>query len=202
MVGFTVLSLIANLIVVHINSQFDFYFPFTRFWQMAVGGLLAFKAVTITDARIANILSLSGIAIVLIFSLLLSEEFLYPGWWAIFPTLGSALIIQAGSESLVNKHLLSTRPMVFVGKISYSLYLWHWPLLVFSRLLYPEGSTSIFAKTYVMVLLAVAFSIASYYLIENPMRFAKQRYIFHVLLLIMLCMGLSALYVHNKILPE
>ena len=194
---FTALSLLANLVVVHINPQFCFYFPFTRFWQMAVGGLLAVRGVQLKDKRIANLLSFAGVAVILVFAELLSEDILYPGWWAILPTLGSACIIQGGGESLVNKHFLGTRPMVFVGKISYSLYLWHWPLLVFSRILYPEGSTSIFANTLFIVILAVVCSIVSYYSVENPMRFAKHKSVFYLLIAAMLMVGLSALYVHQ-----
>lgn len=71
---------------------------------------------------------------------------MFPGFWALVPTLGAAFIIQAGNESFINKYILSSKLLVFVGKISYPLYLWHWPLLVFSRILYPEGSDSILAK--------------------------------------------------------
>lgn len=102
---------------------------------------------------------------------LINENSLFPGFWALIPTLGAAFILQAGNESLFNKYILSSKPFVFIGKISYSLYLWHWPLLVFSRILYPEGSKSIFAKPEVMVLIAVVLSIISYYVVENPFRF-------------------------------
>jgi peptidoglycan/LPS O-acetylase OafA/YrhL len=62
---------------------------------------------------------------------------------ALFPTLASAAIILAGDSSIANKYILSNKCMVFIGKISYSLYLWHWPLLVFSRTYFPEGSERI-----------------------------------------------------------
>lgn len=135
--AYTVLSFILNIIVVYFNAKFDFYFPFCRFWQMSIGGLLTFQTIKIENQFYNHAFSGGGLIIIMIASFFLSEANLYPGWWALFPTLASAAIIQSGSESIVNKHILSNKVMTFIGKISYSLYLWHWPLLVFSRIMYP-----------------------------------------------------------------
>ena len=105
------------------------------------------------------------------------------------PTLSSACIIQAGSEAVINKHFLSNRVMVFVGKISYPMYLWHWPLLVFSRYLFPEGSTSIFANVYFMIGLTIVASILTYFIFENPIRKIKSRKIVIVLLFLIMLIG-------------
>lgn len=142
---YAVLSFIINIVAAYIDPKFDFYFPFCRFWQMAVGGLLAFKGIKIADKFYANALSTIGLITIIVASFLLSENNLYPGWWAVFPTLASAAVILAGADSVGNKYVLSNKVMVFFGKISYSLYLWHWPLLVFSRTFFPEGSDSVFA---------------------------------------------------------
>jgi len=79
--------------------------------------------------------------------------------------LGSASILQAGPDAFVNKHILSTKVFVFIGKISYPLYLWHWPLFVFSRFLFPKGSTSIFGNIVFVILLAIGLSTLTYYFV-------------------------------------
>lgn len=123
---------------------------------------------------------------------------MYPGWWVLFPTLAAAAIIQSGTDSIVNKYILSNKAMVFVGKISYSLYLWHWPLLVFSHILYPQGSTSIFGKIWFIVVLSVAMSFLSYFLVENPIRFRKKKFIFVVLLVLMLLIGVTSIVLYKN----
>ena len=194
--GYAVLSFLLNIVVVYLSAKFDFYFPFCRFWQMAIGGLLAFRAFRISNLFYAHALSATALIVIVLASFFLSEANLYPGWWALFPTLAATAIILSGSESIVNKHLLSNPAMVFVGKISYSLYLWHWPLLVFSRLLYPEGSDSILSQTWFIVLLSVMMSLLSYYFVENPLRFRKEKSVFVGLLLVMLLIGVASVAVY------
>lgn len=144
--AYTALSFILNIVAVYVSPKFAFYFPFCRFWQMAVGGLLAFKIIKVGDNPFyANALSVFGLTTILIASYFLSEFNLYPGWWALLPTLASAAVILAGPESIGNKYLLRNKLMVFVGKVSYSLYLWHWPLLVFSKAFYPKDSDLLLA---------------------------------------------------------
>jgi peptidoglycan/LPS O-acetylase OafA/YrhL len=142
----TVLSFIISIVCVFNDTQFAFYFPFCRFWQMSVGGLIAYMNSTVKNKILSNILSIASIIAIMTAVWIIDEDSMFPGFWALIPTLGAACIIQAGNESLVNKYILSSKPFVFIGKISYSLYLWHWPLLVFSRILYPEGSDSMLAR--------------------------------------------------------
>ena len=143
---YTILSFVLSIVCVFDDTQFAFYFPFCRFWQMSVGGLIAYLNIKIQNKLISNLLSLVSIIAIMTTVWIIDEDSLFPGFWALIPTLGAACIIQAGSESLFNKYILSSKPFVFVGKISYSLYLWHWPLLVFSRTFYPEGSESLLAR--------------------------------------------------------
>ena len=104
---------------------------------MAIGGLLAANIIKVKNMVYAHTLSAIGLIIILIASYFLSEANLYPGGWALFPTLASAAIIVAGDNSIANKYILSNRLMVLIGKISYSLYLWHWPMLILSRTFFP-----------------------------------------------------------------
>lgn len=100
--------------------------------------------------------------------------------------------------SLVNRYVLSNRLIQFVGKVSYSFYLWHWPLLVFSRLVYPYGSTAVLAQTYVIVIIAFVMSVLSYYLVENTLRFRKEKAVLVGLLIVMGIIGVAAMAVYYK----
>ncbi len=103
--------------------------------------------------------------------------------------MSAACIIQAGSEAFINKYILSTKIFVRVGKISYPLYLWHWPLLVFSRFFYPEGSKSVYANLYVIISITIGLSILTYVVVEKPLRKRKSKIIALILLILMASIG-------------
>ena len=129
----TILSLI--LYIYEINTlklQFGFYFTLCRFWQISFGGMLIAIPLKINNQYITQILS----AIALI-AIILCGFYATYGFWDLIPVISAGIIIQCGNESFVNKYILGNPIMVFLGKISYSLYLWHWPLLVYSAFLYP-----------------------------------------------------------------
>ena len=166
---------------------------------MAVGGLIAYLSLKIQNTRINNALSIIGTLSILLTVWIISDESLFPGFWALVPTLASACIIQAGPEPFINKHILSSKVFVFVGKISYPMYLWHWPLLVFSRYLYPEGSKSILSNLYFVIFVTIMLSVLTYHFIENPIRKIKTKKIVVLLLLIMVFIGsLSYWTLKNK----
>jgi peptidoglycan/LPS O-acetylase OafA/YrhL len=156
---------------------------------MAIGGLVAYFSLKIQNSKISNALSIFGILSILVTVWLIDDESLFPGFWALIPTLASAAIIQAGSEPFVNKYILSNKVFVFIGKISYPMYLWHWPLLVFSRYFYPQGSTSIFSNLYLIILITVLLSVLTYYFAENPIRKIKTKKIAILLFIVILIIG-------------
>jgi hypothetical protein len=92
----------------------------------------------------------------------------FPGWWALPPTLGAFLCISAGPNAVLNRTLLAARPMVWIGLISYPLYLWHWPLLVFARIL--EGRSPSTELRAGMLLLAALLAWLTYRFYERPAR--------------------------------
>lgn len=141
---------------------------------MSIGTLIAYLNVKINQKGIKNAISAISLILIIIITLwIIDENKKFPGFWALIPTIGAACIIQAGNTAYINEKFLSNKLFVFVGKISYSLYLWHWPLLVFSNILYPIGSKSVFSKPEIMVAIAFLLSILTYYLIENPLRVRK-----------------------------
>jgi len=103
---------------------------------MAIGGLLAYINLNIRKKNINNYLSAIGIFLILLLAWVISEKSLFPGWWALMPTLSAVSIIAAGPNAWVNRNVLSNKVFVFIGKISYPLYLWHWPCLAYSRMFY------------------------------------------------------------------
>lgn len=129
------LSLAASAVGAFKFPSATFYLPFTRFWELSLGGLLALGAVPWILGTVArNILAAVGLLLITASVLLIKSNMPFPGLLALPPCLGATMIILAGrdGDTLVGR-LLSLRPMVFIGLISYSLYLWHWPITVFQK---------------------------------------------------------------------
>ena len=154
---------------------------------------MAYLNIKFRNPLINNLLSSVGVAIILIGCYVMNDEFLFPGFWALIPTIGAIMIIQAGNESFINKSVLSSWLFVWIGKISYSLYLWHWPFLVFSRIFYPKGSSSIFSNTYFILFLTFAVSIACYFTVEDRIRKIKGNKVVIYLLVIMGVIGIVSI---------
>jgi peptidoglycan/LPS O-acetylase OafA/YrhL len=112
-----------------------FYLPATRAWEFMIGAALAHpKAGRLRlTGGLANASGWLGLALLGGSIVLLNSRMPYPGWRALAPTLGTALVMTAGPDSVCNR-VLASSPMVWTGLISYPLYLWHWPLLSFCRI--------------------------------------------------------------------
>lgn len=161
----------------HADPAAAYFSPLTRFWELLVGALLALgagrgpaAAMTLRHAASLTGLALLGAAFVLV-----DESKPFPGWWALLPTLGAAMLIWAGPQAWVNRRVLALRPLVWLGLISYPLYLWHWPLIAFPRILRGEEIEQ--TTRLIMVLGAVLLAWATYRWVELPLRRrpAKQR---------------------------
>jgi len=151
-----------------------FYLPFSRFWELMVGGVLAYVVLHRPQLieRHKDAQSFMGFALILAGLLLLNKGRDFPGWWALLPTMGAFFIISAGPSSWLNEKLLANKPMVWIGLISYPLYLWHWPILAFLRIVYVDITN--IAKLGAVV---AAFSLAclTYYFVEKPIRFRTNK---------------------------
>ena len=112
-----------------------FYLPQARVWELMLGAILAFHLVPkIAPLWLRNALGLLGVGLILFAITQFSSTTPFPGVWALFPCLGAALIIHTGQngDTIVSK-ALSFGVFVFIGLISYSLYLWHWPIFAFAQ---------------------------------------------------------------------
>ncbi|HTR01117.1 MAG TPA: acyltransferase family protein [Candidatus Acidoferrum sp.] len=148
-----------------------FFSPLTRFWELACGGLLAWLHLRPTafnvDARTASAASLLG-ATLLIAGFVGLDEAHFPGLPALVPVVGAVLLIGAGSTAWVNRTLLARTPCVWIGKISYPLYLWHWPLLSFARIV--GGSVPGIVLRSFIVAASIVLAWLTWRCIEQPIR--------------------------------
>jgi len=129
-------SFVTSCVIVSRNPDTAFYMPYTRAWELLLGTLLSLGIFPrLRSAWMRNLATLGGIGMIMWAVLLYSQDTVFPGYSALVPCVGSALIIWAGEAgtSLVGS-VLSWRPAVFIGLISYSLYLWHWPVIVLHKM--------------------------------------------------------------------
>jgi peptidoglycan/LPS O-acetylase OafA/YrhL len=158
-----------------------FYLPGARAWELALGGTLAAWQLSGAHRSIfrslpasrrwhggVQVASLSGLGLLAGGGVLLSTGNAFPGILGVVPTLGAALLIWSGTGALVNRRLLSLGPMIFIGKMSYSLYLWHWPLFAFARIIFGRDLPP--ATVVVIVVLAFAAAWLTYRQVEVPLR--------------------------------
>ena len=183
-VGFILLSLALNIGWARHSPNAAFYLPFTRVWQLAVGALLAGifvaraeKGVTGAAATAAfarwpwmnDLMSLGGLG--LIGLVILFGNSADPQVSVSLPvTIGAALFIAAGPQALPNRVLFSWRPVVYVGLISYPLYLWHWPPLSFLNVMGVDAGTTGLLWRIGAVVFATIAAMLTYHLVEVPIR--------------------------------
>jgi len=171
-----------------------FYLPQTRFWELLIGSVLAYTTLhrlslfpklklqldtwlskincantpEAAEKILCNVQSILGAAILVIGVLVINREGRFPGWWAVLPTLGAVLIISSGAQAWFNR-VLSNRVLVWFGLISFPLYLWHWPLLSFARIV--DSATPSPVIRMVVLLISIVLAWLTYLVIEKPFRF-------------------------------
>lgn len=167
-----IFSLIASIWWVKIDSQFSFFMPFTRFWEIMTGSLLAVSRNSwnrINFIFVKETLSLAGLIIILFCIFFYNKQTVFPGYNAILPVLGTALLIMFAKKNTLTSQLLAGRPLLLTGLISYSLYLSHNVVFVLSRNIgIPLDSLGIKIN---LIIVSVIIAILSYFLIEKPFRF-------------------------------
>jgi peptidoglycan/LPS O-acetylase OafA/YrhL len=169
-------SFALNLIAAFYDPVFDFYSPATRFWELMIGTIVTFAQrnrrfpnfTFAAGSRWADLQSMVGLASLIVAASALAPHTAFPGWRAIMPAIGTALILMAGPEAFINHRILSNRLAVGVGLISYPLYLWHWPLLAFAFL--QSRATPGVQTRLALILLSVALAVLTYLVLERPVR--------------------------------
>ncbi|WP_425004443.1 acyltransferase family protein [Mycolicibacterium sp. S3B2] len=165
-----------SVVQTSVNQTWAYFSPLTRAWELAVGALVAVLVPVLArlgSAWVLQVLATTGLAGIVLAAVLLTSDTRYPGAAAALPVIGSAVLIAAGCgarRTLVGR-ALSTRPMQWIGARSFSMYLWHWPLLVIPaqcigrHLSVVEGAA--------LVAGAIAASAGTYRFVENPCRRAR-----------------------------
>lgn len=189
------------------SSFFAFYSSLTRAWEFAAGALLALVSRRLTNLRpmLSWLLVAVGVALVGYAAFRFDDQTPFPGTAALFPVVGALCVLAAGggrSRNLVSRGL-ALRPAQFLGDLSYSWYLWHWPFIVFAVALWPTTNN--------IAVAAAAISLApawlSYRFVESPIRFAPRATTRRTLALASACimlpiMAAVALVGANRVLTE
>jgi peptidoglycan/LPS O-acetylase OafA/YrhL len=191
------ISFYLNVKGVQKNAVATFYSPQTRFWELMCGSLLAWltlykkgvfalikakingllasvvyrKSLEDDGKTLANTLSFVGLLFLAYGFYRINNDFSFPGTWAIVPVLGTVLIISGGPKAWVNRVVLSNRLAVWFGLISFPLYLWHWPLLSFARIIASDVPSRTIRID--VIVLSVLLACLTYMLVERPIRLGK-----------------------------
>jgi len=177
-----------------------FYWPQSRAWELFAGCLLAVWAGKLR-LPYPDHLSVVGATLLAASFWLIEPHSSFPGYLALIPVAGTGLLIAAGPQAFVNRTLLATGPLVWVGLISYPLYLWHWPLLSFASI-HSAGEVGALNKTG-LVALAFVLAWATYRYLERPVRYGNWRWTrYGTAIAGATVVGLVALWVHASNVTE
>jgi peptidoglycan/LPS O-acetylase OafA/YrhL len=181
----TLSSLVWSLYQSQHDLTHDFYSPLTRFWELSAGAWLAFHVSRHAHpTRHANALSGFALCLLLASVTVIDTSKNFPGAWALMPVLGAVLLIYAGPATWCSRVLFSNPAWVWIGSISYPLYLWHWPALAFARIV--EGATPSIAIRLGALVLAFLLAWGTFVWIEKPIRFGAKNALRTPLLLLAL----------------
>ena len=188
-----------NIKEVETSPVSTFFSPHTRFWELMCGSGLAWatiylkhsdlklrvtidrwlKRIVFQNLRepdgntLSNLMAIQGVALLFFGFLFFDKSTVYPGFYTFIPVLGTLFLIYAGSNSWINRALLSNKVLIWFGLISFPLYLWHWPLISFAWIV--EGGVPPTIVRVSAVLLAMLLAWLTKVFIEKPFRFSKAR---------------------------
>jgi peptidoglycan/LPS O-acetylase OafA/YrhL len=150
-----------------------YFSTFTRGWEIALGALIAIATTRRTKLphALASAASAAAVALFVAACVVIGDTTPFPGTAALLPTVATALVIVGGLSDRVPlpNRALCLAPLRFIGRISYSVYLWHWPLIVFAAALYPRMSQTAHVRLLVL-LMTLAVAALSFYSVEQPGR--------------------------------
>ena len=184
------------------NFSLNFYILPSRIWELLAGTILAYLEITkgreFQPTKINSFFTITGIFLILLSFYFFNDDVPHPSFYTLLPILGTCLIIWYSNKDEIITKILSSKIFVKIGLISYSLYLWHYPIFAFARINeFTEGSI---IKKLSLGLLVLLISIISYYFVEKPFRNKNINFnsILIGLLLSIIILTVSSFYVINK----
>ncbi len=162
-----------------------FYLPASRAWELASGAMLALHARRLAGKARSNeppsshglpleqLAAIAGLLLVLAGGTLWTAKWAVPGIWSTIPVAGTLLLIASGPRAALSQALLASRPMMLLGRVSYPLYLWHWPAFAFTRIILGHAAPPIIAVG--TVALSIGAAYATFRFVEVPIRFGELR---------------------------
>jgi peptidoglycan/LPS O-acetylase OafA/YrhL len=218
------ISFLFNILSLNHNISAAFFLPSSRFWELMIGSIAAylvmnretlldiyslwsknFLAGALNQNQILNIKLNKNIlesipfigGILIIGSIFfITKDMKFPGWCALFPVIGATLVILSPKESWLNRAILSHPILVWIGLISFPLYLWHWPILSFARIL--EGKELSLWVRSLCICLSFICAAATYYLLEKPIRASKNKFKILIMLVLMIIMGAVGFLIYKE----
>lgn len=168
-----IISFVASVMETSNNATAAYFSPLPRVWELALGGLIAISTVHLRrlPPLIASVVSWLGLIAILVAAFVYSPSTPYPGWAVALPVIGAGLVIAAGVSPSVHgaERLLALRPFQLIGLVSYSWYLWHWPVLTLATERSGAGSLRT-SDALLWALLSLGLAILTFVLIEQPVR--------------------------------
>jgi peptidoglycan/LPS O-acetylase OafA/YrhL len=168
--GFILLiSLAAGVALAYINRDYAYYFPVTRAWELLTGAMVSFAPRMTFSRWTGEIAAACAFLLLLVCGLKFHSGLAFPGFYAVIPCLATAAIILFGRHDrpLLNM-LLASRPFTWFGKISYSVYLWHWPILIYYQL--AIGRLLNVKEAVILCIVIILIGALSWRYIEQPFR--------------------------------
>lgn len=189
------------------SPETAYFSTFTRAWEFGVGALLAIAAPRFAGAltaRARNLIALAGLGLIVVACFTVTESDPFPGWLALLPVLGTGAVLVAGAETTERplvQRVLGCRPLRFVGDASYSLYLWHWPVLVIAQ--QHAGRDLRLPETLLVLGVGVGMALLSHRFVETPFRrpvarLPRQLVLYPLSVVLVVTAGLAAVRVADQ----
>lgn len=190
------ISFFMNIFYTNTDIIYSYYSSTTRIWEFLMGAIasvvdvgffsklnLWLKCANITKRLLFKLdvnhnkfcsllkttTSAIGLTLIFVSFYMLNETSSFPGWLAVYPTIGAVMVILSGSRNVINKMALSTPTLVYMGVISYPLYLWHWPVLSFYRIIFNNDPHSYVIL--LLIFLSTILAILTHEFIEKPIKY-------------------------------
>ena len=185
------------------HPSFNYYMVFARVWEFSIGSILAFmiiyksKIIQEVSKNLKELLILLSLVLIIFSLVIFDSSTLHPSLITLFPVLGVSIIILISDENLILNKVLTFKPLSYIGLISYSFYLWHYPIFAFARL---NNIFDSFYQKIICILISFLLSVFTYHLIEKIFR--NKRLINKKNFLIFMISGLLIVFLSNDTLTK